>query len=71
MSEMSRQGGKLITSIGEVKIRKKKERKKKEEKQRAGGLHDYTLPKGDRLRLYNSLGKLCLKQLCVQLGALC
>lgn len=69
MSEMSRQGGKLITSIGELK--KKKERKKKEEKQRASRLHDYTLPKGDRLRLYNSPGKLYLKQLCVQLGALC
>lgn len=71
VSEMSRQGGKLITSIGAVKKKKKTESKKKEEKQRASRLHDYTLPKGDRLRLYNSPGKLYLKQLCVQLGALC
>lgn len=69
MSEMSRQGGKLITRIGEKK--KKKEREKKEEKQKASRLHDYTLPKEDRLRLYNSLGKLYMKQLYVQLGALC
>lgn len=67
MPEMSRQGGKLITSIGE----KKKKREKKKEKQKASRLHDYTLPKEDWLRLYNSLGKLYMKQLYVQLGALC
>lgn len=46
----------------------KKERERKEEKRGVGSLHDYTLPKQDRLRLYNSLGKLCMKQLYVRLG---